>query len=365
MATRKKSPDAVTQQYAKDQSSTAMVYSKYKGEGYTLKTPATKAGAILVPESVSPSEAFELGGLDWEVEKRPGAYMGAAGPEPTDKYCSIVRTDNDKLLGIHRPSWTPTQNSEILYLFDFLRENVTIENILQIRNGEKVYITASLDLESEVVPGARIKKNLHVFNSFDGSTGYGAFFTEENLRCANQLHYFCTKAMKNAENAGEGMRHRHTASVTEFARKLPRLIDIEHGKFRKEIEEYQAFTTVQVDPAMFRQVLERTYADKLEKEIRDKSSEDKTAKRPRVLTDLKEFDPINSHFYGNTGIGFDLSGYKNTLWGLFNAVTQYETHESGRVSSNIEAARSRMERLYGGSTAQRINKAREVCLSLV
>jgi hypothetical protein len=50
---------------------------------------------------------------------------------------------------------------------------------------------------------------------------------------------------------------------------------------------------------------------------------------------------------------------------LFNAITQFETHDSGRSKDETERARARLESLWGGGASKRIERAREACLALV
>ena len=50
---------------------------------------------------------------------------------------------------------------------------------------------------------------------------------------------------------------------------------------------------------------------------------------------------------------------------MFQAISQFETHDAGRAKDDVERARNRLESLWGGQGAERIAKAREACLSLV
>ena len=112
-----------------------------------------------------------------------------------------------------------------------------------------------------------------------------------------------------------------------------------------------------------RRVLEATYADKLATPIKDKTSGDK---RDRTIADLKEVEIIRSHYAGDTGLGIrNTPGVAGTLYGLFNAITQAETHDVGRAKDETERARTRLESLWGGNSAKRIDQARQACLALV
>jgi phage/plasmid-like protein (TIGR03299 family) len=358
---RDTSPNTVTTAYAADGRGPA-VYGRYRERGYAVN-PLTAQVGTFVPERASASEAFTIAGLDWTAEKRPVFYMGPDGPLPAADHCSIVRSDTNQLLGIHGTAYTPVQNSALINLLDYLRENIHLETVLSIRNGRRVYATASIDTESEVVPGDRIRRYLHLFNSHDGSSGFGVFFSDVRLACANQLNYLTGRAARNASAAGAGLRRRHTSSVTEFARQLPQLIDLERRTFAASIDELRSLTSVRLTTEIARRVLEATYADKLATPIRDKQTGDK---RPRTLADLPEIGAIRSHYSGDTGMGIrDIPGIAGTAYALFNAITQHTTHDTGRSTDATERARARLEQLWGGSAAKRIERAREACLALV
>jgi phage/plasmid-like protein (TIGR03299 family) len=354
-------PNRVSTAYASDGVG-PMVYGKYRDRGYAVN-PLTARAGTLVPENVSASEAFAIAGLNWTAEKRPVFYMGPDGPIQAPDHCSIVRSDSDALLGIHGSGYTPVQNTALINLLDYLREDIEIESVLSIRQGRKVFATASIRTEDEVVPGDRVRRYLHLFNSHDGSSGFGVFFSDVRLRCANQLTYLTGKAMSNASASGAGLRRKHTASVTQFAEALPQLIDLERRSFRQTISELRDLTNVQLTTEIARRVLEATYADKLALPIKDKTTGDK---RPRTIADLPEVATIRNHYAGDTGLGIrDLPGSAGTLYGLFNAITQYETHDAGQRRDETERARARLESLWGGTSAKRLERAREACLALI
>jgi phage/plasmid-like protein (TIGR03299 family) len=339
-----------------------MVYGKYRDRGYAVN-PLTAQVGTFVPERASASEAFAIAGLNWTAERRPVTFMGADGPLTSNDHVAIVRSDNDGLLGIHGTGYTPVQNNALVNLLDYLREDIHIETVLSIRGGRKVFATATINTEDEVVPGDRVRRYLHLFNSHDGSSGFGVFFSDVRLACANQLAYLTGKAVGNAVHDGSGLRRKHTASVTQFAQQLPHLIDLERRSFSRSVDEMRSLANVQLTSELARRVLEVTYADKLATPIRDKSTGDK---RPRTIADLKEVATIRSHYTGDTGLGIrDIPGVAGTLYGLFNAITQHATHDTGRATDATERARARLESLWGGTSAKRIERAREACLALV
>lgn len=354
-------PNRVSTAYAADGRGPA-VYGRYRDRGYAVNPLIDRVGTA-IPENVSASDAFRIAGLDWTADKRPAFFMGADGPVQAPEHCSIVRSDTNALLGVHGASYTPVQNSALVNLLDYLREDTTIENVLSIRDGRKIFATASIRTEDEVLPGDKVRRYLHLFNSHDGSSSFGVFFSDVRLACANQLAYLTGKAVNNAITKGTGLRRKHTASVTEFAKQLPALIDLERRSFRQSISELRDLTNVQLTTELARRVLEATYADKLAQPIKDRAS---GASRPRLLSDLKEVDVIRGHYAGDTGLGIrDLPGCAGTLYGLYNAITQFETHDAGRAKDETERARTRLISLWGGESAKRIDRARQACLALV
>ena len=352
------SPNAVSTAYAGPNSAVA-IYGQYMERGYSVN-PITAQVGTLVPENASASEAFAIAGLDWTADKRPAFFMGPDGPINSPEHCSIVRSDTDQLLGIHGAGYTPVQNSSLINLLEYLREDIEIESVLSIRQGRKVFATASIRAESEVVPGDKVRRYLHAFNSFDGSSSFGVFFSDVRLRCANQLNYLTGKAAGKAQAEGAGLRMKHTQNVNRFAENLPQLIDLERRSFSKSIDELRSLSKLKLTPELARRILESAYADKLSIPVKDKESGDK---RTRSLNDLPEIGIIRGHYSSSTGLGIDADGIRGTAYGLFNAITQFETHDAGRSKDSTERARARLESLWGGGASRRIERAREACLS--
>lgn len=338
------------------------VYGRYRDRGYAVNPLIGRVGTM-VPDNASASEAFAIAGLDWTADKRPAFFMGADGPLESPEHCAIVRSDTDQLLGIHGRGYTPVQNTALVNLLDYLREDIEIENVLSIRQGRKIFATCSIRTEDEVLPGDRVRRYLHLFNSHDGSSSFGVFFSDVRLRCANQLAYLTGRAVSNAVSDGAGLRMKHTTSVTAFAERLPQLIDLERRNFAQSISELRDLTNVQLTTEIARRVLEATFADRLATPLKDK---DTGKPRQRTIADLPEVETIRSHYAGDTGLGIrDLPGSAGTLYGLYNAITQAHTHDFGRAKDETERARTRLESLWGGTSAKRITRAREACLALV
>lgn len=335
---------------------------------------AIQAGGTPVGPLTTPRQAFAAAGADFTVEKRPLAYgipllpddcpegeqlFTFAGSPALSQHRAIVRPDTGACLGVVGKGYTPVQNEALINLFDFLREDAQIENIVVLEHGRKIFATASIDIQGDVSEGDTVRRYLHAFNSHDGSSAFGVFFSDMRLVCANQLRFIAGRGARRAASEGAGLVMRHTRSVEEFAANLPRLIDLETARFHRDLQELRALTTKTITTEAAKAILEATYADKLSTPVKDK---DTGKQRERTLDDLDtEIATIRSHAYGSTGIGIDPS--ERTIYNLFQAITQFETHDTGRAKDEISRARTRLESLWGGTAAKRIERAREACLA--
>ena len=356
-----KSLNAVSTTYASDGKG-PMVYGKYREHGYAVN-PLTAQLGTFVPERASTAEAFQIARTQLDRRAALGHLHGCRWPAQSPDHVAIVRSDNDGLLGIHGNGYTPVQNNALVNLLDYLREDIQLETVLSIRNGRRVYATAAINTESEVLPGDRVRRYLHIFNSHDGSSGFGVFFSDVRLACANQLNFLTGRAASTAVKEGAGLRRRHTSSVTDFTQKLPQLIDIERRSFAQSVDELRELTKVTLTPEIAIRVLQQTYADKLATPIRDKQTGDK---RPRELSDLTEIGTIRSHYSGNTGLGInDIPASEGLPTPCSMPSPSTPPYDGGRAKDSTERARARLESLWGGTSAKRITRAREACLALV
>ncbi len=349
------------------------ITSGYSRDRHLLLTSppqiALQAGGTPIGPDATPRQAFAAAGADFAVSAKPIAFdnaveYGGDAPE-SDWRCvsshkAIVREDIGRCLGIVGRNYTPVQNEALIGLFDFLHEDAQIDNIVTLRHGAKTIVTASLAIEGEVKEGDTIRRYLHAFNSFDGSSSLGVFFSDMRMVCSNQISYITGKGARKASKAGEGLLMRHTSGVQEFAKRLPQLIDLQNRCFEQDLAELRPLTTMRLTTEAARAILEATFADKLSTPVTDKDS---GKKRQRTLDDLTEIPLIRSHYGKGTGIGIDTAD--KSVWNMLQAITQNQTHDLGRGATDLDRARARLESLWGGDSAKRIARAKEACLAAI
>lgn len=350
------SPNQVSHQIAVNGGEAAMVYGKYRAAGYSTEPVALRAGGALIPETVTPHQALEMGDLGFTAEKRPLAFMGQDGWVADRNHCCIVRSDRDTLLGTFKSSYEVLQHSTLATVLERLGSRATIEQVLSVRDGRKAYVTARIATGS--VGDDPVVRHLHLFNSHDGSAAFGALFTDTRLFCANQLG-----TITRGRSAETLLRHPHTAGVTRFAEELVHRIDLETGRFLTECEALARLRSCPTTKELTDRILRATFSDELARPMQDRRTGEK---RERTVADLQYRDAIRSHFLEGTGLGTESEETPYSVYRLFNAITQAITHDQPRRAANqIEQARARFESLMGGTAAARINRAREACLAAV
>jgi phage/plasmid-like protein (TIGR03299 family) len=185
------------------------------------ETPWHKLGQI-VEAPVTDTEALKLAGLDWAVEKMPLYRKDAEG---ISSHVAIVRTDNQRTLGVVTKHFHPVQNQE---LFDWLRGldgfcDVIIETAGALGNGETVWVQARCNGLSFSIGGDEHKGYMLLANGHAGNRALQVMPTMQRVICMNTLTMAAGGGTTDAKTGKEfngslsaGFTLRHTKSITEM-----------------------------------------------------------------------------------------------------------------------------------------------------
>lgn len=316
-----------------------------------------KLGTVL--DGTQPArEAFHTADADWQTISTP--VFDPTG-EPIKGYQAITRGDNGKVLSIQGDTYTIVQNEQLIRIAEAMHEDATMDAVVVLNEGRKVAFTAKVNgSEADVLPGDTIHQYLVGCTSHDGTIAFQVMFSPIRVVCQNTLSYALGRAAVGASN--KKMRIRHTKNANSLIDHLPAIIDMQRQQFTAGIEELEAMAKTPCTSAMFRQYCEQVFADQLAGFTNDKRG-DKTTARPKKLEDITAWDSVANKFAGD-GIGFDIPGVQGTMWGAYQAITEYFSHDAGRALDSTEAARQRLESLYWGSGATTIAKAHTLALAM-
>lgn len=276
---------------------------------YFGETPWHGLG-VRTPEAMTASAALTLGGLDFRVIKAP-IYL-ADGSEIRDNFATI-RTDRseDNVLGIVGSKYTPLQNSESFGFFDSIvsADEAMYHTVGSLRGGRQVWILAKLPGEIRVIGDDITEKFLLLTNSHDGTSGVQILLTPIRVVCANTLR----AALKGGLNTTFNIRH--TSSVQAAVRQAADVMGFANQYFREIQEAYQAMATTQVSYEGAVSYLEAC--------LQIDGSDAETSTRSKNLLSDATGRLLN-------GRGMDLPGVRGTVWGAYNAATDFVDHREYR-----------------------------------
>ena len=316
-----------------------------------------RLGTVVAEAPKTTAEAMQLAGMDWNVEESPVITYSDRDSAPglVEGWKVLRRSDTRNTLHVCRDSWTPVQNSQAFEWFDpiIADGDAEISAAVSLQDGKRIAITAKIkDGIEDVVNGDPIEAFLLLFNSHDGTLSLGIKFTNVRVVCANTLAIALQGERKTISDDltwnGKTARIRHTKSIHANLDAVRDALDIQRRAFRYSIEEYRAMAKVDLSSAAFDRYLSTVFQKQLEGD--------------RKVTDLKQYEQLVQNF--DNGIGADIKGVHGTLWGAYNAVTEWTTHQRSN-SQDLESTRDRLNSLWFGSSAQINDLAHSSALALV
>ena len=314
-----------------------------------------KLGTVL-DGTLPAREAFRTANADWQVKASP-IFTGDMLEIPGHK--AITRTDTGTVLSIQKDSYSIVQNEQLIRIAEALHEDATMDAVVVLAEGRRVAFTAKVNnAEGEVVKGDTIHQYLVGCTSHDGTVAFQIMFSPVRVVCQNTLSAALGRAA--AGSKAKKFAIRHTTNANALISKLPQLIDMQRQQFTGGMEELKAMASKPCTAAQFRAYCEEVFADQLIGMTNDKRG-DATTARPKKLEDLAAWDSVANKFAGE-GIGFNIPGVEGTMWGAYQAITEYFTHDAGRAKDSTEAARQRLESLYWGNAAATITRAHSLAL---
>ena len=139
---------------------------------------------LVIQEDMSPTQAMELAGLNWEVELT-GPVM--AGDALTDDYKAVIRKDTNTILSIQSPDYKPVQNHEVFDLAYNLGDDIKVESALSMQGGRRLVVlckTGTMDAGNANDP---VEQYMALISSHDGTLATQGLPTSVRIVCQNTL----------------------------------------------------------------------------------------------------------------------------------------------------------------------------------
>jgi phage/plasmid-like protein (TIGR03299 family) len=273
------------------------------------EVPWHKLGKV-IQNAPTIADGIIQAGLNWKVAKAP-MYLGDGTVCDT---AAIIRQSDGRKLGEVGKVYTPLQNEKA---FDFFQPfvdsgDVTLETAGSLDGGRKIWVLAQLNRNPmEIAPNDFVRKYLLLTNRHDGVASAMVGFSPIRVVCANTL----AAAIGATDSAL--LRVRHTAKIEIALEKVREMVSIADQQFEATGEQYKAMVRCGVKAADLKTYVRLVFYPNI-------SEQEITERQQTRLTGITE--NITKLF--ETGFGADLQGSRGTMWGLYNGVTQFLSHEA-------------------------------------
>lgn len=279
-------------------------------------------------------EAIEAASLGFTVEKIP--LKTETLELPVESHFATVRTDTNQVLGVVGSRYIPIQNRQAFATFDALvGEGEAIYHTAgALGMGERIWLLAKLPDYIRVKGNDLVEKFLLFTNSHDGSSVVRVKLTPIRVVCGNTL----SMALSGVE---QEVRIKHTAHASERMKEAHEILGLTNQLY-EELD------------IIFNRMSEKMVSDSvLTGYVR---SVFPLPQRNQSRTEAVH-DQVRELFH--EGKGAELS--VGSLWGAYNAVTEYIDHN--RLAAADDSAR--LKSMWFGSGEKIKKQAFKVAVGML
>ena len=333
--------------------------------GFFVNQPAWHGLGTLLSDPPTIVEALADAGLNWRVELAP-LLVGAdvSGPvldghtrpaaladEPIRAvgHRAVVRSHDRSILGVVGPDYEPLQNTDALAWFQPFVDSgaVRLEAAGSLRGGKRVWVLGRvIGSSADVVKRDRVDQFVLLANGHDGTLSIRCGFTAVRVVCQNTL----TASLN--DKGSKLLRIRHTRGAVEALHAAQDVINVARGEFAATAEQFRYLASRGCDTdtlrAYVREVFELSQQETDVDTLSRLGLGAKPEKDDETLGRLGLGSRIVKRIEGlaESGRGAETEGVRGTMWGAYNAVTEYLTHERGQDQG------SRVDNAWFGQSAQ-------------
>lgn len=313
----------------------------------------------VIEEAPTVQAAIDLSGLNWTagIEKMVVMREITEGgvtvqvPIPVLDQYAVVRHDKNLVLGVVGGRYEIYQNHEMwAFIEEFQKQSgIKLETAGSLRNGRTTWVLAKKG-EIEALKGDVIEDYFLFRNSFDGSTPISVLFTNIRVVCNNTL----SMALKGARNI---FNVRHTASAGDQIKEVQKALGLKY-KYQERVQEVIAalvakpFTEKQTKELLEGVIFPEPnrIVQNIDAQGQPVHSLEEATKRAVTARNNKINAVLN---LVETGAGADIPGVKGTLWGVYNALTEWADHDKQiRVIEGRDSKEVRFESALFGTGAK-------------
>ncbi len=306
---------------------------------YTGDAPWHKLGTRLI-EAPTTKQAIIAAGLDWQVNKKDIFLVDG---KKVSTHQAMVRSTDEKVLGVVGKGFNPLQNVEAFQFFDkFLDQGMaTLETAGAIKGGQRVWILAKINADPmQVAPGDLVEKYILLYHAHDGTLAVRAGLTPVRTVCCNTLQ------MALDHKDSQLIKLRHSAKVVENLQSVSEIINAANNSFEATLEQYKMLVRKDINQKDLEKYVKLIFVGEKHEEMKEEGSR----------AGQKALDNIIPLF--EKGRGNDLPSIKGTMFAGYNAVVEYLQYFKGKNEEN------RFDSMMFGQSKTVNKKAFEIALKM-
>lgn len=254
---------------------------------------------------------YDSGGLEFQVLESPAYRLDDV---PIAGYKVLYRSDNMANLAIVSEEYRVFQNEDEKPRTQRFIDSghLDIETAGVLRQGKRCFTLFKVkDSLLEVGKGDPVELYLLRAWGHDGMFGHHTQFTAVRVVCMNTM-----RAALNDGNAH--IRFAHKSGIHEAVSDITDIVLKGKARFEEVVEAYKAFTKKPCNPAEFEAYVKTVL---------------------QVPPKQKELPRAYKELWNNfcNGPGADLPGARGTMWGAYNAFTDWIDHSRGKEENRLNS----------------------------
>ncbi len=332
---------------------------------FTVAVPAWHRLGTVLEGAPGIDEALKVAGLDWDVESRPLYFdptdtksIEDAANEIVDEaeapsrlvvpgFVVNVRTSDNTPLGVVSEQYKTAQNRDNLRALETAIDNgdLVLETGGSLMNGKRCWLLARYADTAEVTKGDAIVPYFLIAWGHDGKMGVRLMNTPTRVVCANTMHAAGARTGDISESLTDSnnITIAHTGDVNAKVAQAVQAVQIARAEFANTMDVYRAMAGKPVDVQTVRnftrEVFDADYnrAKDLIVKLKKRALTEEVVKAKDFAAKIDELETLVQEREANpnyterqivesfeSGPGHELA--KSTVWGLFNAATDYIDH---------------------------------------
>jgi len=238
--------------------------------------------------------------IGWEIENKNVFSGDQIGLEKVIGYKAIIRNDDGSVLSVMKTSYSPMTNTEYLDIVAKIQEisGFRLAGFNEFKGGRKVLGFLENTRKDFYIGTHKIKDYLILGNSFDGSTSFFTGTSTVLIRCQNQFSQII-----------ELNKIRHTKKIKTKLDEYYAYLDFYFNKRDELYKTFERIGNIKLTEELQEQMINFVLGVKkvTAEELSTRKQNQIELLRTNIVTEMKELG--------------------DNLWGAFNGVTKYTTHE--------------------------------------